>query len=546
MSYIPTVTGIIDTNNSTTSTLLANATFTGTSSQVVLYSQITVNVSSNVSSALNGLSLQFSSDGVNWDSQVNYTFAPNNTVRTTPVLAKFFRIVYTNGTTNQTSFRLQTLLHPSKNLIGQSTMSNSSSVVIASDQSSVPVYMDSKFSNEIGFKTDYLDPFSKLLTCQTTQLGSHDFKTGKASQYWDEIIVGNATSTHNANKVCIDMTCTTNSTDSVIRQTFRQFEYIKGNSQTVYMSCNIGGDPVSGNTRRIGYFDSNNGAFFEIDSTNFKVVRRTSTSGSVVDNAVTQANFNVDKLDGSGPSGITIDLSKQQLFYIEFSWLGTNTLEFGVFINTKKILAHIINNANVISSAWCQSGQLPLRVENFNIGTASRAVTLEQGCSAVFSNGSVTQYQQIRSIASTIANPITITSTETVIAGIRLEPNLRNNGCQAISYQFLPYSVSNNNAVFFFSYRVILRPTLVGATWSNVTDSIEALTNTPSSYSGGIVLDQGFVSTITTGRININLPSLTDAILGYSINNIPDSLIIVASTNAGTATIQFAGFFRDL
>lgn len=545
MSFIPAVTGKIDSNNSSSSTLLANNIFTGTLTQVTLYSEITINISSDVASATNGLSLQFSSDGTNWDTQVNYTFAPTNTTKTTPVLARYFRIVYTNGATNQTFFRLQTLLHPSKNLlVGQNTMQNSSPVTIASDQTTVPTYLDSNFSNEVGFKTAYVDPFSKLITTQSTMLGSFDFRIGKNTDYWDETIAGNATSTHNANTVSVNLTCTTNATDSVIRQTYRQFEYVRGNSQTIYISINLGGGPVTNNRRRVGYFDTNNGAYFEIDSTTFKVVRRTSTSGSVVNNEINQADFNVDKLNGTGPSGITLDLTKQQLFYIEFSWLGTNTVEFGAFINTQKILMHVINNANVIATAWCQSGQLPLRVENTNTGTPASSTTINQGCMAVFSNGSETSYRMIRSIASAGAG-FSLTATETVYAGIRLNPNLRNIGCQALSYQLLPYTAGNNTRYIY--YKVILRATLTGDTWANVTNVIQGLTSTPT-YTGGIIIDQGYLSALSAARVTQNIQSSTDAILGYSISNVPDTLILTLQLNTGAngCSLQFTGNFREI
>lgn len=102
----------VSTANSSTATLLAAAAFTGTSEDISLYASVTVAVISNVASATDGLSMQQSSDGTNWDIADVYT-VPAATGKTfgVQVAAKFFRVVYTNGGTNQASFRLQTIFH---------------------------------------------------------------------------------------------------------------------------------------------------------------------------------------------------------------------------------------------------------------------------------------------------------------------------------------------------------------------------------------------------------------------------------------------------
>lgn len=102
--------GVVSTANSSTATLTANSVFTGTSEDISGVAQINVNVFSDQASAANGLQVQFSSDGTNWDMSLSesvsaatgasFSFAPR---------AKFYRLVYTNGGTNQTSFRLQTI-----------------------------------------------------------------------------------------------------------------------------------------------------------------------------------------------------------------------------------------------------------------------------------------------------------------------------------------------------------------------------------------------------------------------------------------------------
>lgn len=106
------VTGVVSTNNSTTAVLGAGATFTGVSDDVKNYKSIGVLVIASHTSAADGMSLQFSSDGTNWDKAHLFTL-PAATAKffNLPVEARYFRVVYTNGGTIQTYFRLQVIYH---------------------------------------------------------------------------------------------------------------------------------------------------------------------------------------------------------------------------------------------------------------------------------------------------------------------------------------------------------------------------------------------------------------------------------------------------
>ncbi|HYM22025.1 MAG TPA: DUF6385 domain-containing protein [Vicinamibacterales bacterium] len=102
--------GFISGNNSSVTALAGSGVFTGVSEDVSGYQAITVTVFANQVSAAGGLSLQYSPDNVNWDTSHTYTVAasvPRTVVES--VYARYFRVVYTNGATAQTAFRLQTI-----------------------------------------------------------------------------------------------------------------------------------------------------------------------------------------------------------------------------------------------------------------------------------------------------------------------------------------------------------------------------------------------------------------------------------------------------
>jgi|GEM_PF-5523248 hypothetical protein len=103
---------LVSTNNSSSTTLGSGAAFTGTADDITDYAVVTVSVFANVASATDGLSIQQSSNGTNWDVADVYTVAAGAAKHVTVQCAlRYLRVVYTNTGSAQSSFRLQTILH---------------------------------------------------------------------------------------------------------------------------------------------------------------------------------------------------------------------------------------------------------------------------------------------------------------------------------------------------------------------------------------------------------------------------------------------------
>jgi hypothetical protein len=89
----------------------------------------------------------------------------------------------------------------------------------------------------------------------------------------------------------------------------------------------------------------------------------------VLDTRIPQAQFNIDKLDGTGPSGYNIDLTKMQMFYIDYSWYGAGFVRWGVRGPTGDVIyCHKQINNNVNYLAYMRSGNLPGRYETNTFG----------------------------------------------------------------------------------------------------------------------------------------------------------------------------------
>ena len=88
---------------------------------------------------------------------------------------------------------------------------------------------------------------------------------------------------------------------------------------------------------------------------------------------VPQNEFNVDVMDGTGPSGYVIDPAKMQMIMIQYTWYGAGFIEYGVRgPNGKMILAHRIKNNNVNDEAFMRSGNLPCRYEASATGALTK------------------------------------------------------------------------------------------------------------------------------------------------------------------------------
>ena len=92
------------------------------------------------------------------------------------------------------------------------------------------------------------------------------------------------------------------------------------------------------------------------------------TMTSTVETRIPQGAFNVDRLDGTGPSGYNIDAGKMQMWFIDYAWYGAGTVRWGVRTTDGRIVyAHKLANNNINTTAYMRSGNLPGRYENVSV-----------------------------------------------------------------------------------------------------------------------------------------------------------------------------------
>ena len=168
-----------------------------------------------------------------------------------------------------------------------------------------------------------------------------------------------------------------------IAQSLNRFPYQPGKSQLAICTFVLGSGVASAK-KRIGIFDGTDGLYLEQDGTNglYVVVLK---AGSAT--RVAQTNWNVDKFDGSGPSGITLDPTKAQILMIDFQYLAMGRVRFCFDIDGVVYCAHEFKHANSVTAPYMNCSCLPIRAEvSATVGLAGNA-TMNFKCAAVYSEG---------------------------------------------------------------------------------------------------------------------------------------------------------------
>lgn len=285
-----------------------------------------------------------------------------------------------------------------------------------------------------------------------------------ADNQFDTNAGGSTTYLPNEATVRLDVTGTLGA--ETVRQSFRSFPYQPGKGLLV-LATFVMNTAKTGLRQRVGYFSTQNGVFFQQNDSTLSFVLRSYVSGSISDaRTVTQANWNGDKLDGTGLSGYTLDPTKAQILWMDFEWLGVGSVRCGFIINGEYIVCHTFTNANEIANVYMTTAILPVRYEITNVGATGSSSSLKQICSTVISEGG---YQQasIEHVArrTTVFTNIDTAATFYPIVSIRLASGRTGSVVIPNRLQFLPLTSQN------YEVALLKNPTLTGATWAATVPS---------------------------------------------------------------------------
>ena len=356
--------------------------------------------------------------------------------------------------------------------------------------------------------------------------------------YDNQETAGAGTSTaYNTNESSQELLVSATTIGTRIRQTKMRFNYQPGKSQLIMMTFNMDGKQA-GITKREGLFDDQNGLFLEADGTNISFVRRTYVTGSAVDNQVAQASWNLDPMDGTGASGITLDFTKTQIMYFDFEWLGVGRVRMGFVVDGMIFYAHEFLNSNVLEEVYITTPNLPLRSEISNDG-AGVASSLTQICSTVISEGGTTDLGVIR-YASTGGTHIDADVENTVYAilGMRLKSAYLGTTIKMLKASLLEATGNKQLEVI-----ILINPTVAGTfTYADQTNSAVqiAVGVSTNTVTGGHQIGGGFFASAIKG--SAEGADLDNALrLGSLIDGTPDEIVLCVRPIAGSTNTDIEG-----
>jgi hypothetical protein len=323
-----------------------------------------------------------------------------------------------------------------------------------------PISSSSSNASYVQFGGNTVDSFGRLRVSNPYTLYDSQARFAADSTFSYATATGGTTS-YNTNKSSVNLNVTTTSGSTVVAQTYRVFPYQPGKSLLTLQTFSMN-TALTNLTQRVGYYSAYNGVYLEQAGSQVSFVVRSYTSGTV-DNSrfVVQSSWNVDKFDGTGPSGVTLDLTKTQILFLNFEWLGVGNIICGFVINGVFRTAHIFQNANIGTSVYMQTAILPLRYEILTTGTTSGAAVLQQICSTVMSEGGYEQTSQ--PFVARNPNQVSFSSANTFypIASIRVNSGYYGAIVLPALITFLPTSNAN------FEIVAVKNASLTGATWAS-------------------------------------------------------------------------------
>lgn len=504
MGFSPDLDNLVSVVNSSETPLAADGVFTGTGEEVILYGSFTIFCWSDKKSATNGLQVEFSTDNTNWINiftttvEASISFSEN-----IPIRSRYFRVKYTNGSVAQGEFHLQVILKVNSAVYQSSTLVDG-------------VQRDIQYCYSMG-KTDRGDivPASRVLAgghgtvaimhprTAFGELSTSTLHTEIEGTFvhqvhpwlFDTSVTGSGT-VGTTNSSLMVSSGTTSSSSAILMSKATAY-YCPGKG-LLYRCAALFGTPLSTGTQMLGMGTTSDGYFFGYSGTTFGVARRRSGTQYFVG----QSSWNVDKMDGSGPSGMVLNQSKGNVYQIQMQYLGFGDILFSVeSVNTGIFVAvHRLSYANAYEETSISNPHMRLHYECTN-GATSQDVYLRSGSSMIAVEGNLSHHLGI--VVSTGVEKTIIPNVETMMIALRLRSTYHNVVNQSsIIFKMINMSTDGSKAVTF---KVYLDCTVTGGTWAyvNSDNSIVECINTEESFSGGRVIWQYYMGAKSTTMLSV-------------------------------------------
>jgi hypothetical protein len=393
-----------------------------------------------------------------------------------------------------------------------------------------------------------LDAFSRLRVSNPLILFNSQLTYDLAPILLEQITNGTgATITHDAtNRYALMTFASTPTGGKSYMQSYEYLPYQPGRSQLIFVTFNMIA-AVANVLKFAGYSDGVNGIEFQLDGTTKQFVIYSASSAG--NETVTQSSWNLDKLDGTGASGFTLDITKTQILVIDIQALYVGRVRIGFDIGGNIIYAHEFLHANLFASPYIQTANLPVRCGM--TCTATVSTTMNFICSAVISEGGTEDINVFGYTFQQDSGAISVGTGGTHMLSLR--PKTTFNGIAnrtRVAYIDVEIYNAGNQAI---QWQLCIGQAISGTTTYNAVNStyssseyniLGTLSGSPAVViDGGYVASSGSAKGVTNTAIVSRYPiTLNQAGAARALG----TLTLKATSLSGTQTVYASIKFREI
>ena len=430
---------------------------------------------------------------------------------------------------------------------------NNNNVSVVSSTSSLNVNVTNPIvatiDSSVGIPVNFapspnFDAFGRMRVSNPLTLfdSSHRYRD---NNLWSSLTAVGGTYSFNQNQGLMNLTVNALSGSSVIRETTKAFAYQPGKSLLILNTFVFA--PSATNLRqRVGYYGADNGIYLQLDGGVISFVERSLINGSPsTESIIPKSDWNIDKMDGNGPSGFTLDITKAQILWMDVEWLGVGTVRCGFVIDGKFVHCHSFHHANRIASTYITTASLPLRCEITNKAATAGSATMKQICSSVISEGGYELRGLQQAIGIPITSPRTFAATNTYYPIVSIRLRTTPDRLDAIVILTALSILGRGNGIDY-NWQVRASGVTSGGSWIDAgIDSAVEYNISGTSYAGGRILASGFLN--ASNQASPNLDILKEALFKFQLerNNLtktPFEITLVAATD----TVNGSGMFASM
>jgi len=388
------------------------------------------------------------------------------------------------------------------------------------------------------FGNNSLDTFFRLKVAEPFSLSDNIFKYDVDPLRWDQISTGSSWINHNNFESSVDLFCGSGSGDRIIFQQREYNRYQAGRGFGFLMTGAVGDTGKANVIRRWGLFDDQNGIFLELSGTALGVVVRSNVTGTPANTRIEQSAWNGDKLDGTGSSGFNIDVAKQNIYLIQFQWLGAGRIEFGVLTSDKlegDLIFHTVENVNVRDVPFMSTAVLPVRYEQVNVDNTGSQSKYKAVCSSVYSDGGATPPEYIFGANSSAET--SVGTTQQHLISLRLGSMFGSITNRTI---VVPNIISVATETKSAAFSLLLNSSVTNIIYSGVdVNSCVEVAVGSTTFSGGTPLSTFSIAKDSSSIFNLDPVAGTHKLhlTTNASGNSSDVLTLVARSSAATAAV---------